>query len=70
VITYGGLVPCPLGEMESRRIYGLEIVHPIREALKQLCMALGHESNCFKEIILQFAIIDDLSRCIYKKLSL
>jgi len=63
-------VHCPLGEMESRIIYGLERGHLIKEALKQFHMALGHESNCFKDFILRFAIIDDLSGCIYHKLSL
>ena len=70
MITNRGLVPCPLGEMESRRIYGLGRIHPIKEAFKQIHMALGHESNLFKGFIQRFAMIDDLLRYFQHKLSL
>ena len=52
-------MPCPLGEMESRRIYGLERVSLVKEAFKQLRIALGHESSCFKDFILRLMTSQD-----------
>lgn len=52
------------GRWSQDEIYDLKELHPIKEASRQLCMAIRVWEQLPKEFILQFAIIDGLSRCV------